>query len=150
MKRLILTGFLGLGLLSANAQTILSDAFGGAVLGTVIGGFAGGNCCNPFSGKGAAIGAGAGFAAGALLGAVQQKTAAASQPVAYYPAPVVYADPGYGYVYTPTYVAPPVYAAPPAPPPRVKPEPPAHRPKQSWAEAHPISDAPRVPDAATC
>ena len=113
MKRLILVILASSGLVSAPAQSVISDALGGAVLGTVIGGIAGGNCHNGFSGNGAAIGAGIGLAAGAILGTVQQQSSYAAQPYVYYPAPTVYAQPGYGYAYAPAYVYAPACVAPP-------------------------------------
>src|SRR5512136_1445453 len=97
MKRLILIILASSGLVGAQAKWIIPDALGGALVGTVIGGIAGGNCHDGFSGEGAAIGAGIGVAAGGILGAVQRQNAYASQPYAYYPAPVAYPQPGYGY-----------------------------------------------------
>ena len=46
MKRLILIIFASSRLAGAPAQPIISDALGGALMGTVIGGIAGGNCHN--------------------------------------------------------------------------------------------------------
>ena len=113
MKRLILIVLASSGLAGAQAQSVIPDALGGALVGTVIGGIAGGNCHNGFSGNGAAIGAGVGLAAGAILGVAQQQSSYLSQPYVYYPAPVVYAQPGYGYAYTPAYAYAPAYVAPP-------------------------------------
>jgi len=149
MRRLILIILASGGLAGAQAQSIIPDALGGALMGTVIGGVAGGNCHNGFSGNGAAIGAGIGLAAGAILGTVQQQSARASRPCVYYPAPVAFAQPGYGYAYAPVYTATRVYAAP--------------RPRPNYAVGgtfvgaraggrigvHQIPDAPRVPDAPT-
>ena len=113
MKKLILIVLASAGLAGAQAQSIIPDMLGGAAVGTVIGGIAGGNCHNQFSGNGAAIGAGIGLAAGTLLGVVKQQTAYPAQPYVYYPAPVAYAQPGYGYTYVPAYAPAPVSAAPP-------------------------------------
>ncbi len=103
MKRLILIILASTGLAGAQAQSVIPDMLGGAAVGAVIGGIAGGNCHNQFSGNGAAIGAGIGLAAGAILGTVKQQTSCPAQPYAYYPAPVAYAPPGYGYAYAPAY-----------------------------------------------
>ena len=113
MKRLILVIIASSGLAGAYAQSVIPDALGGAALGAVIGGVAGGNCHNSFSGNGAAIGAGIGLAAGAILGEVQRQSASTTQPAYYYPVPATYAQPGYGYVYTPAYTYAPAYVAPP-------------------------------------
>jgi uncharacterized protein YcfJ len=113
MKRLILTILAAGALTSASAQLFSSEALNGAFLGTVIGGIAGGNHHHGFSGNGAAIGAGVGLLAGAVVGEAQRQSYYASQPYYYYPVPL-YAQPGYGYVAAPAYVAVPAYA--PAPP----------------------------------
>ena len=112
MKKLILVILASGGLASAPAQSLLSDALGGALIGTVIGGIAGGNCHDGFSGNGAAIGAGIGLAAGAVLGEVQRQSSYPAQPYVDYPAPVAYAQPGYGYAYAPVYTAAPVLCSP--------------------------------------
>jgi len=44
MKRLILILLAGGGLVAARAQSVIPDALGGALVGTVIGGVAGGHC----------------------------------------------------------------------------------------------------------
>ena len=44
MKRLILIVLVGCGLVSAQAQSVVSDAQGGGLLGARIGGIVGGNC----------------------------------------------------------------------------------------------------------
>lgn len=62
---------LGAGLLlpvPGPAQGLPGEAWGGAVLGALIGGLVGADRCQAFSGNGAAIGAGIGLAAGALIG----------------------------------------------------------------------------------
>jgi hypothetical protein len=46
MKRLILIVLVSCGVLSAQAQSVISDALGGALISTMIGGLAGGNCHN--------------------------------------------------------------------------------------------------------
>ena len=115
MKRLILTILTAGALTSAPAQLFSPDSLNGAFLGTVIGGLAGGNHCHGFSGSGAAIGAGVGLLAGAIVGEARRNDYYASQPYYYYAAPV-YATPGYGYAYAPAYVSAPAYvAAPPRP-----------------------------------
>ena len=115
MKRLILTILAAGALTSASAQLFSPQALDGALLGTVIGGIAGGNHHHGFSGSGAAIGAGVGLLAGAVVGEAQRKSYYASQPYYYYSAPV-HAQPGYGYGYAPAYVSAPVYvSAPPRP-----------------------------------
>ena len=160
MKRLILIVLASTVLAGAQAQSVIPDALGGALVGTVIGGIAGGNCHNQFSGNGAAIGAGIGLAAGTLLGLAKQQTSYPAQPSVYYPAPVAYVQPGYGYAYVPAYATAPVYAAPP---PRLndavggtlvgaapaRPAPQVYRPDYRPANVHQVADAPRVPDAPT-
>jgi len=100
-------------LTSAQAQLVSPEALGGAFWGTLIGGLAGANCHESFSGNGAALGAGIGLAAGAILGEINRQSAyyPPKTYVAYGPAPVipgypppVYVQPGYGYVYPPAYV----------------------------------------------
>ena len=162
MKKLILTIVAAGALATAQAQLLSPQAFNGAVLGTFIGGIAGGDCHHGFSGEGAAIGAGIGWLAGALVGAAERQSYYGSQPYYYAPA-APYAQPGYGYVYTPVYASPPAYvsAAPPvpqavpvaSPPQRATPATRA-APRTYWtaAKAVPapqIPDAPRVPDAPT-
>jgi uncharacterized protein YcfJ len=68
MKKILLSCFVGAALLSAQAQLFSPDAFGGAALGAMIGGIAGGDCHHGFSGESAAIGAGVGLIAGAIAG----------------------------------------------------------------------------------
>ena len=117
MKKLLLTCLLSAALLPARAQLFSPEAFSGAALGALIGGVAGGNSysygCgsyNQFSGQGAAIGAGIGLLAGALIGEANQRAVYAEQPVAYTPATI--AAPGYGYASPYTYYAPNAYTAP--------------------------------------
>jgi len=116
VKRLVLTILIAGTLTGARAQLLTPEALGGAFWGTLIGGLAGANCHQSFSGNGAALGAGIGLAAGALIGEVNRQSAYNARPeyVAYGPAPVipgypapVYVQPGYGYMYQPAYVYPP-------------------------------------------
>jgi hypothetical protein len=148
MKRLILTVLAAGALTSASAQLFSPESVNGALLGTFIGGIAGSDCHHGFSGTGAAIGAGVGLLVGAVAGEVHRQNCYASQPYYYSPAPV-YAQPGYGYGYAPTYVSMPAYVvAPPQPKyaaPRLQVCPPATN--AGWG--HQIPDAPRVPDAPT-
>jgi len=162
MKKLILTILASSALATAQAQLLSPQAFNGAVLGSLIGGIAAGDCHHGLSGEGAAIGAGIGWLAGALVGAAERRSYYASQPYYYAPA-APYAQPGYGYVYAPAYVAPPAYAYTPAPVPQSAPAAPAQpappraarpAPRTYWAAARPVAqpqipDAPRVPDAPT-
>lgn len=104
-------------LLPARAQLFSPEAFSGAAMGALIGGVAGGGSyshgCgyyNSFSGQGAAIGAGIGLLAGALIGEANQRAADAEQPVIYASAPMAVS--GYGYGSTYTYYAPNAYTAP--------------------------------------
>jgi uncharacterized protein YcfJ len=83
MKRLILTILAAGVLTSASAQLFSPQALDGALLGTFIGGIAGGNRHHGFSGNGAAIGAGVGLLAGAVAGEVQRRNYYASQPCYY-------------------------------------------------------------------
>jgi uncharacterized membrane protein YeaQ/YmgE (transglycosylase-associated protein family) len=46
MKRLILIVLVSCGLVGAQAQSVIPDALGGGLMGTMIGGIAGGNCDN--------------------------------------------------------------------------------------------------------
>lgn len=91
---------------SSHAQLFSPEAFTGAVFGTFIGGIAGADHCHGFSGEGAAIGAGVGLLAGALVGEANRRSYAYETPgyYSYAPAP----QPGYGYVYAPIYAPPPV------------------------------------------
>ncbi len=117
MKRLILTCLLSVALLPARAQLFSPEAFSGAAMGALIGGAVGGSSysygCgsyNSFSGQGAAIGAGIGLLAGALIGEANQRVAYAEQPVTYTTAPAAVSGYGYGTVYT--YYSPNAYMAP--------------------------------------
>jgi hypothetical protein len=137
MKRLILTILTAGARTSASAQLFSPESLNGALLGTMIGGIVWGDCHHGFSGSGAAIGAGVGLLAGAVVGGVQRQNYYASQPYYYYPAPV--------YV-QPVYQAYPS-AQPPASP--AAPAPQAYRPAANRVWAHQIPDAPLVPDAPT-
>lgn len=112
-------------LLSAPAQLFSPEALNGAMFGSLMGGLIGGSgnnscgynyygCGNGFSGQGAAIGAGVGLLAGALVGQARQSEYYAEQPGVYTPATTV--NLGYGYadssgsVYV--YYAPNAYTAP--------------------------------------
>lgn len=117
MKRLLLTCLMSATLLPARAQLFSPEAFSGAAMGAMIGGIAGGSsysygcgAYHSFSGQGAAIGAGIGLLAGALVGAANQHAAYAEQPVTYTSSPMAVA--GYGYGSTYTYYAPNAYTAP--------------------------------------
>lgn len=118
MKRMALTCVVAAATFCGQAQFLFSpEAFGGAAIGAMIGGIAGGNSyyngCgyyNSFSGEGAAIGAGIGFLAGALVGEVNRRQSYPAQPVIYTPAPAAQA--GYGYSSAYVYEAPNSYTAP--------------------------------------
>lgn len=137
MKKKLLSCLAGTALLSAQAQWLSPEAITGAGLGAMIGGIAGGSTHNngcysyrEFSGNGAAIGAGIGLAAGALLGEARRQSDGDSSGYAYAPAPPPNVTLGYGYgncgssayvFYSPNYYTAPGYyyrpAAQPAPPP---------------------------------
>lgn len=116
MKKLLLTCVMIAALFPARAQLLSPEAFSGAAMGALIGGVAGGSSyyhgCgyyNQFSGQGAAIGAGIGLLAGALIGEVNQRAAYAEQSIAYAPVPM--ATSGYGYSSPYYYYAPNAYTA---------------------------------------
>ena len=117
MKKLLWTCLLSAALLPARAQLFSPEAFSGAAMGALIGGAVGGSSysygCgsyNTFSGQGAAIGAGIGLLAGALVGEANQRAAYAEQPVVNTSAPMAVSGYGYGSAYT--YYAPNAYTAP--------------------------------------
>jgi uncharacterized protein YcfJ len=117
MKKLLLTCLLSAALLPARSQLFSPEAFSGAAMGALIGGAVGGSSyshgCgsyNSFSGQGAAIGAGIGLLAGALVGEANQRAAYAEQPVVNTSAPMAVSGYGYGSAYT--YYAPNAYTAP--------------------------------------
>jgi uncharacterized protein YcfJ len=82
-------------LLPAQGQLFNPEALGGAALGALIGGIAGADCGQGFSGKGAAIGAGIGLVAGAIAGEARRYEAC-ERPV-YDCAPTAEVSFGYGY-----------------------------------------------------
>ena len=110
-------------LLSARAQLFSPESIGGAFWGSLIGRIAGGDCHHGFSGQGAAIGAGVGLLAGALVGEARRQDYYNPSPVVYAPAPMASVGYGYGpggpspYVYyTPNaYSAPGYYYRPTRP-----------------------------------
>jgi uncharacterized protein YcfJ len=123
MKKLILTGLASLTLVSAQAQLFSPDSLNGAFWGALIGGIAGGDCHHGLSGEGAAIGAGVGLLAGALVGHARQYDYYNSPGCAYAPAPSV--SFGYGYrdcgssayvYYAPNHYVAPNYYYPPTRP----------------------------------
>ena len=83
----------------ARAQWLPPEAVEGALLGTFIGGIAGGNHCHEFSGEGAAIGAGIGLLAGSLIGESRRDRYYSYEDQGYvYPtSPSVNVSFGYGY-----------------------------------------------------
>jgi len=133
MKKLLVTVMASAALLPASAQLFSPEALNGAVFGSLLGGLIGGSgnngcgyynsCGNGFSGEGAAIGAGVGLLAGALVGEARRSEAAATESYAYAPAPTVNVGYGYssagpsGYVYYApnTYLAPGYYYRPTQP-----------------------------------
>jgi len=125
MKKLLATVMAGATLVSAQAQLFSPEALNGALFGSLLGGLIGGSsdngcgyyyngCGNGFSGQGAAIGAGVGLLAGALVGQARRSEAMEEVPVVYAPASSVSVGYGYtaggasAYVYT----APNAYLAP--------------------------------------
>lgn len=124
MKRLaILWVAAGTAVCPASAQLFGPESLTGGLFGAFIGGMAGADCHHGFSGEGAAIGAGVGLLAGALVGEANRRSAAhyGYGPVSYgpgyvyQPAALPAVQPGYGYVETPAYVPAPVMYAPPPP-----------------------------------
>lgn len=95
MKKLVLTLSLVAALMPAQAQLFSPEAWNGAFFGSWIGGLAGSDCHNGFSGEGAAIGAGIGLLAGAVTGAARRQNYYEPAGYAYTPAPAV--SVGYGY-----------------------------------------------------
>jgi uncharacterized membrane protein len=77
---------------SANAQLFSPEAWNGALFGALLGGSVGGDRHCGWSGNGAAIGAGVGFVAGALIGEANRER--------YDNAPYAYSRPAYGYAYS--------------------------------------------------
>ncbi|HEU0040685.1 MAG TPA: hypothetical protein VFR76_15570 [Verrucomicrobiae bacterium] len=156
MKKIVLTLSATALLLSAQAQLFSPESFSGALWGSLIGGVVGGDCRHGFSGEGAAIGAGAGLLAGAILGETRRQ-----------------ASVGYGYNSSPApacsspyvYCAPNSYCAAPIQPQQSQPASRQTDPKPQTRQTkpagtakgisasqpvlHQIPDAPRVPDAPT-
>lgn len=118
MRKLFWTCVTAATTLSAPAQLFSPEALGGAFWGSLIGGVAGGDCHNGFSGEGAAIGAGVGLIAGAVAGEARRQYYSDPQP--YPAAPTAAVSFGYGYgscgssasvYYSPSaYVAPGYYS----------------------------------------
>lgn len=107
--------------LPGHAQLFGPESLTCGVFGALIGGVAGGDCRHGFSGEGAAIGAGVGLLAGALIGEANRQsyyssTVVSASPGYYYAGTVPAAQSGYGYVEAPVYQSQPVViAAPPRP-----------------------------------
>jgi len=147
MKKLALTVMLlSSTLVPGRAQLFGPEAWSGALFGTFFGGLAGADCHHGFSGTGAAIGAGVGFALGAIAGEANRR---ATYPYgAPYNGSIVYAQPGYGYAYvtTPNFPPPPPHVVASA-----KPVAKSAKKSVTAAKSHSavvqIPDAPRVPDA---
>ena len=114
MKKLVLTILILGALLPARAQLFSGDALGGAFLGGLIGGIASSDCHRGFSGNGAAIGAGVGLLAGALVGETRRNYYDAYPAYSYSTTPTVTFGYGYGYHRSGGYVyySPNRYCAP--------------------------------------
>ena len=167
MKKIVLTLSAAALHFSAQAQLFSPESFSGALWGSLIGGVVGGDCRHGFSGEGAAIGAGAGLLAGAILGETRRQDYYYAQPYVYATTPGV----GYGYNSSPApacsspcvYCAPNSYCAAPMQPQQSQlasrqtdPKPQTRQTKPACAAKgisvshpvfHQIPDAPRVPDA---
>ena len=143
MKKIALTLLASTLLVSAQAQLFSPESFSGALWGSLIGGVVGGDGRHGFSGEGAAIGAGAGLLAGAILGEARRQDYYCAQPYVCATTPSA----GYGYSYSP---------APACPSPCFRPQTRQTKAactakRNSWLQPvfHQIPDAPRVPDAPT-
>lgn len=114
MKKILLTCLAVVVLLPARAQLFGPESLGGAFWGSLIGGIAGSDSRHGFSGKGAAIGAGVGLVAGALVGESRRHYYADSPGYVYAPAPSVSFGYGYGHHGHSSYVyySPNRYCAP--------------------------------------
>lgn len=121
MKTLVTIVLAVSALTTARAQLFSPEAFGGAAWGAMLGGIIGadshghhGHCYSGFSGEGAAVGAGIGLLAGALVGEARRNSAYESPGYVYSPAPAV--SLGYGYTSCGrsayVYYAPNAYTAP--------------------------------------
>ncbi|MDW8310409.1 MAG: glycine zipper family protein [Verrucomicrobiales bacterium] len=95
MKKTLLALLAGATLHPTQAQLFSPEALSGAALGAIIGGLAGADCRDSFSGNGAAIGAGIGLVAGAIAGEARRYEAY-NRPV-YDCAPAAEVSFGYGY-----------------------------------------------------
>ena len=113
MKKMLLTILTMAALLPARAQLFSPESLSGAFWGGLIGGLAGSDCRRGFSGDGAAIGAGVGLVAGALVGE-SRRHYYDSPGYIYAPAPSVSFGYGYGYHGSSAYVyySPNRYCAP--------------------------------------
>ena len=114
MKKLLLTCLTVAALFPARAQLFSPESLSGAFWGSLIGGIAGSDCRRGFSGNGAAIGAGVGLVAGALVGESRRNHYYDSPGYAYPTAPSVSFGYGYGHCGSPGYVyySPNRYCAP--------------------------------------
>ena len=114
MKKVLLTCATLATTLSASAQLFGPESLSGAFWGSLIGGIAGSDCHDGFSGEGAAIGAGVGLLAGAIAGEARRWDYDYSQPYAYSPASSVSLGYGYGSCGSSAYVyySPNSYCAP--------------------------------------
>ena len=143
MKKIVLTLSAAALHFSAQAQLFSPESFSGALWGSLIGGVVGGDCRHGFSGEGAAIGAGAGLLAGAILGETRRPDYYYAQPCVYATTPSV----GYGYNSSPAPACSSPYFKPQTH--QTKPACAAKRISPSQTVFHQIPDAPRVPDAPT-
>jgi uncharacterized protein YcfJ len=114
MKKLLVTLMASAALISTQAQLFSPEALGGAMWGSLIGGLAGADCHESFSGEGAAIGAGIGLLTGALAGEARRHDYYAGEPSVYVPAPAVNLGYGYGDCGSSAYVyySPNAYTSP--------------------------------------
>jgi uncharacterized protein YcfJ len=115
MKRLALVCVAaGSLVVSAQAQLFGPSSLNGAFWGSLIGGMVGSDCHHGFSGQGAAIGAGVGLVAGAIVGEANRYNGYDSSSPAVYPTPSVTLGYGYGSCGTSAYVyySPNSYYAP--------------------------------------
>jgi uncharacterized protein YcfJ len=79
MKRLIGSLVVASSILTAGAQGLPPESFGGALWGALLGGLIGSDCHHGFSGTGAAIGAGVGFVAGTIAGEARRNSGESGQ-----------------------------------------------------------------------
>lgn len=97
MKKLLLTLLTATALFPARAQLFGPESWGGAFWGSLIGGIAGSDSRHGFSGKGAAIGAGVGLVAGALVGESRRNNPSYYDSESHVYAPATSVSFGYGY-----------------------------------------------------